>query len=497
MIDRTPRTHAGLLLVASLVVGVSAQLSGCSSEDPAETKLSVEELMNPQTCKTCHSGHYEEWSGSMHAYAAKDPVFRAMNQRGQEETDGALGDFCVGCHAPLAVAVGATTDGLNLDDLPDELLGVGCYFCHNTKAVEGTHNNPLRIAFDQTMRGPIGDPVKNSAHHSEYSELLDGNSQASASACGSCHDIVVPSPPGAAEVALERTFAEWQDSLFSNEPAKGGLSCASCHMPGREGIAADFEGVKKRRVHAHTFPAVDVALTDFPHTAEQRELIQQELNDTLRAEICVAQLVDGAVMEVTLENVSAGHRFPTGASQDRRVWVEVRAFSGDSPIYESGVVDAQTAVSDLPDPDLWQLRDFAYDAQDQPVHMFWDIAKLESTSIPGPLTFDRSDPDYFATHVKRRYPGADSTPNQLDSMPDRVTVRVRLRPMGLDVLDDLVQSGHLDSALKQRMPTFDITSDGQSTVEWTLQASDDPVLGSKRELAGVLARCVTSVPQQK
>ena len=120
-----------------------------------------------------------------------------------------------------------------------------------------------------------------------------------------------------------------------------------------------------------------------------------------------------------------------------------------------------------------------------------------STSIPGPLTFDRSDPDYFATHVKRRYPGADSTPNQLDSMPDRVTVRVRLRPMGLDVLDDLVQSGHLDSALKQRMPTFDITSDGQSTVEWTLQASDDPVLGSKRELAGVLARCVTSVPQQK
>ncbi|MGE0326122.1 MAG: multiheme c-type cytochrome [Polyangiaceae bacterium] len=495
MTKNLPRT--GLLVAVALASLGAASLNGCSSDDRVEKKLSVQELMNPETCKTCHSTHYDEWSGSMHAYAATDPVFRAMNRRGQEETNGALGDFCVGCHAPLAVAVGATTDGLNLDEVPAELQGVNCFFCHNTKAVEGTHNNPLRIAFDQTMRGPIADPVKNSAHHSEYSELLDGNVQASATACGSCHDIVVPSPPGAAEVALERTFAEWQDSLFSAEPEKGGLSCASCHMPGRTGIAADSENVKTRRVHAHTFPGVDVALTDFPHTDEQRELIQRELNDTLRAEICVAQLVDGAVMEVTLENVSAGHRFPTGASQDRRVWVEVRAFSADSPVYESGVVDDQTAVSEVNDPDLWQLRDFAFDAQGQPVHMFWDIAKLESTTIPGPLTFDRSSPDYFATHVKRRYPGANSTPNQLSVMPDRVSVRVRLRPMGFDVLDDLIASGHLDSVLKQRMPTFDITSDGVNTVEWTAEASDDPLLGSKRELAGVLARCVTSVPQQK
>ena len=39
----------------------------------------------------------------MHAYAAEDPVFLAMNARGQRETKGALGDFCVKCHAPMAV----------------------------------------------------------------------------------------------------------------------------------------------------------------------------------------------------------------------------------------------------------------------------------------------------------------------------------------------------------------------------------------------------------
>ena len=54
-----------------------------------------EELMDPEACKTCHPIAYQEWSGSMHAYAADDPVFLAMNQRAQRETSGALGDFCV------------------------------------------------------------------------------------------------------------------------------------------------------------------------------------------------------------------------------------------------------------------------------------------------------------------------------------------------------------------------------------------------------------------
>src|SRR5688572_9748953 len=98
--------------------------------------------MDPETCKTCHPKHYREWSGSMHAYASDDPVFLAMNARGQEEV-ATLGDFCVQCHAPMAVRTGATTDGLNLAELPRHLKGVTCYFCHTVSAVEGTHNNPL------------------------------------------------------------------------------------------------------------------------------------------------------------------------------------------------------------------------------------------------------------------------------------------------------------------------------------------------------------------
>src|SRR6185436_8633836 len=110
---------AGALLSAAL-------LSGCADQapQPKPEYLARDALLRPETCKSCHSTHYQEWAGSMHAYASLDPVFLAMNRRGQEETDGKLGGFCVGCHAPLALREGATSDGLNLAELPPHLQGV-------------------------------------------------------------------------------------------------------------------------------------------------------------------------------------------------------------------------------------------------------------------------------------------------------------------------------------------------------------------------------------
>src|SRR6187402_3543695 len=95
----------GLVLGASASAVVAALLAGCADKDspPVERHFEREQLLDPETCRSCHSEHYREWAGSMHAYASQDPVFLAMNRRGQAETQGALGSFCVGCHAPLAL----------------------------------------------------------------------------------------------------------------------------------------------------------------------------------------------------------------------------------------------------------------------------------------------------------------------------------------------------------------------------------------------------------
>src|SRR5262249_20370362 len=127
-----------------------ALLAACAGEGCARARradpsadlgaLTRDELRDPVTCSGCHPNHFREWSSSMHAYSAKDPVFIAMNQRGQRETGGALGDFCVRCHAPMAVFDKLSKDGLNLDRLPDKERGVSCYFCHDIAGVEGDHN---------------------------------------------------------------------------------------------------------------------------------------------------------------------------------------------------------------------------------------------------------------------------------------------------------------------------------------------------------------------
>lgn len=424
--------------------------------------------MDPRTCGTCHPTHFREWSGSMHAYATRDPIFVAMNARGQRETNGALGDFCVRCHAPMAVLEGATTDGLNLVQLPDHLQGITCYFCHNVTQVEGTHNNPLQLAGDTTMRGGISDPLGNHAHGSAYSPLHDRNRIGSSELCGSCHDVVTPRG-----VHVERTFAEWRDSLFASTASGQQLACSGCHMRGRQGLAADVPGAPIRRLHSHVWPGVDVALTPFPETESQRLAVRGELDHTLLAELCIVDSASGAKAVVTLENVGAGHSWPSGAAQHRRAWVELTARDARGHVlFASGVVADGTALTTLAPESFWRLALRLLGDGDQEVHMLWDAARMQSEILPAPAMQSSAGPGGIDTHVTRIY--------DLPEIPARATLRVRLRPVGLDVVDDLIASGDLDPAIRGKIPTFDL---GSTVLEWRAEDGRDctPDMGTQRD----------------
>jgi hypothetical protein len=437
---------AGLAVAAALLLRVRRRrrawtwllLCACSSGPTRE------QLLDPQTCRGCHDVHFRDWSGSMHAYASTDPVFLAMNRRGQRETGGALGSFCVNCHAPMAVAEQATTDGLNLDQVPQRLQGVTCFFCHSVDAVQGTHDNPLHLATDLVMRGPFGDPAP-APHQSISSPLHNRDDVASATLCGSCHDVVTGH--GA---QLERTFSEWQASVFAQSP--GGETCGECHMAQSTSPqpVANTPGLSARRLHSHTFAAVDVALTDFPQTDTQRTEVQSLLDSTLQTGLCVTLGLPR--VQVLLDNVAAGHDFPSGASQDRRLWADVSAYVDGGVIYHSG--DA--------DPDLWQMRECIFNDAGTEVHNFWEAASYESNALPGQATFDRSDPRFYTSHVLRKFPRTSALPG----MPDRVVLQMRLQPMGPEVIDDLIATGDLDAGVRGALAAFNVGP----ALEWTLDA---------------------------
>jgi hypothetical protein len=427
----------------------------------------------------------------MHAYASLDPVFRAMNERGQKETGGELGDFCVKCHAPMAVALGLTTDGLNLDSIPQKYQGVTCYFCHDTKDVAGDHNNPLVLANDATMRGPVESPLE-FGHQGEYSDLFDDYVPAagfrSSDLCGSCHDIVVPAHFSGAtqDVLLEQTFQEWKSSVFAVTGSKSNpLNCTSgagCHMRRELRVPIANPPLPHPTMptrtyrHQHDFPAVDTALTDFPEKDSQLEAIEEKFKTEFRVLLC-ADLPGRAqgTLIPQIENLTAGHYMPSGASQDRRIWIELHAYRQGTEIFQSGVVPDGVAATTV--PGTWILYDQALEADGvTPAHMFWEVAQLNAKVIPVSTPKDgevnRIQHDAFVNVWN----------------PDRVTMTIWVEAIGLDVIGDLIDKGSLDPSIRGKVQRFAVqlnttqpapTPDGRPvTFEWTIDAAlavkDDP-----------------------
>jgi Cytochrome c554 and c-prime len=444
-------------------------LAGCGSST-SPPRLDAQTLRDPAACQSCHPSQFEEWSHSMHAQAADDPVFVAMNQRAQRETAGAVGTFCVNCHAPLAVRENLTTDGLNLASLPASKKGVTCYFCHAVESLAGTHDNPLVLATDDSLFGPFGDPAPTTPHAARTSTLFDDTQTDSATMCGSCHDIV--NKHGA---HVERTFAEWQTTLFS-QPQKG-LSCQQCHMDGSDGPASTVS-TRTRRVHRHDFPAVDLALTAAAATSDLRTRSQELLDATVQSTLCWNSVT--SQIEVTLDNVGAGHGWPSGATPDRRAWLEVTAYSGADVTYASGGV-AAAPLDASPDPDLWLMRDCLFDGAGAETRMFWQAASLTDNQLPGALTASVTDPASFMGHRQRTFPAAVGA--GLPTMPDRITLQVHLQAVGDDVLADLVSSGDLDSSLPPLVARYDVAG---AALEWT-PATATPQLDARN---GLLEKCV-------
>lgn len=479
------RVHQVQRYSISFMMLVCALLSGCyeSEQDRSEviplaagsSGLSSEELLKPASCEGCHPDQHAEWAASVHANAADDPVFRALNTLGQRETAGALGDFCVRCHAPLAVELGETTDGLNLDTLPSHLRGVTCVFCHQVSAVEGLHNNPLVWTPDGVMRGGLKDPQENRAHPSKYSPLLDGDSHESSDLCGSCHDIVTPT-----NIHLERTYWEWTQSIFGAQTQVNQTSCSACHMPprGRE------VGGDQKRSHDHLSPGVDLSTQQ---TADQklferqgrtlRSAIEAELNTSLLSEVCAeVGPQGGADLELYIENIGAGHRFPSGAALDRRLWFEVTALNAEGDIlFQSGRAEEGIPVVELAarDASLWLLRDRALDERGMETHRFWEIMSVERGSLPALSLQSSRDEGYEEPHVLRRYRFGTS------EAVAYVEVRAWMRPIGLELLYELVELGLLEAKFVQSQPTYELSS---VTRTWAAQEAIPRITLSGRRL---------------
>lgn len=395
----------------------------------------------------------------MHAYASKDPVFLAMNARGQRETNGELGGFCVKCHAPLALLSGQTTDGLNLSSVSEEFQGVSCVFCHQITGTTEAHNAGVTLAQDNIMRGGIFDPISTDAHGSEGSVFHERTKPDSSQACGSCHDVVLQNG-----FHLEKTYKEWQASIFSRRNKYIGQSCIQCHMQGSDGIAAQVEGAPQRRIHKHSFAGIDLAMISFPQKVEQKTEVQSLLDSSLVSFLCVPTITSSlgkshARIDIAIENLTAGHAFPSGVAHDRRVWVEIEAFQKGQKVFESKR-DPTRSVKDHSENELLWFGEKAFTKNNQEALMFFEVNRVESKLLPVAEGLP-GEVNYRDRHIYKNY-------DVNAEFVDRVELRVYMESMPFEVLQSLSDSGDLDLNKLEPIPKFEIRN---AALTWTSTGS--------------------------
>lgn len=402
---------AGFLLLTGMMVWVGQGCSGLTpSEAPAQQESGQEPTVadaggnpdqnlhtnigkiTPEECGSCHVQHYEEWRGSMHAYALKDPVFLAMIAKGQIATQGKLDQFCVQCHAPSASKLGLTPVLLGAGgqhemvlDMKQPLVahGVQCVTCHTIKSVEATLNAKFTLS-QTTYFGATGSAEANKAHPMAKSSLLVDSRM-----CGSCHNVV--NPKGA---LLENTFSEWYASDFNGTTTETTKRCQDCHMSTYQGPIVKGGAIKT--LHRHTFVGVDQALIrDFPNKAEQAELVKKLLQSCATVEIVRKEDVSNQVaLVVNVTSINNGHNLPSGSTADRQVWIhlEVKDQTGKL-LYESGMLDANGDLMDrieghsltpLGDPHLFMFGQFLFNEKDEHVNFPWEASRTKDALLaPG------------------------------------------------------------------------------------------------------------------
>lgn len=354
--------------------------------------------------------------------------------------------FCLNCHSPTSSYASETFElkpeepSINkLSALSKE--GIHCTMCHSVRgpdfddsfekgALGDSIANATHSFFPHAqLVGPTTEgapPEKNSYHTEGFWPEKDHSAYLrSAQFCGACHDVRVPNTPdtltGKPFQRIENLFTEWAEGPYNSakNPHGKAVSCTDCHMslygmpdpqtgkptpPGVYPKTTVGHGAKTERRHAlHAFTAVSVSLMDpkntsfpsaftagkdrfgFPRSQQDRR--QQMLRQACRLSWGkTPESISGRIhqlpLEIVVENTGAGHKVPSGFSQEREVWLHLKVKDADGTVvYESG------ALQDRAHPETNELqpdgRLYDEDLQDSLFQL--DPKTLEAHSqSPGP-----------------------------------------------------------------------------------------------------------------
>lgn len=306
---------AATVAVFALLAALPAVTHAAAYDEMMTGSAKSEQFASPQGC-SCHSTLQGQWTKSMHAKALKDPFFTMQTKQVEADAGADVAKFCNTCHAPGAIMSGGVATAKDNDALD----GITCTVCH--QVVKQTAKNPGNASLAYTKGGPDGilhaqlmDPQ---APHQASGNALFGKSEF----CGACHNVTHP----ANGLKLETTYDEWKESSYAAQ----GVECQNCHMGTTGSSNAPYKGVaalggpERKNIFAMTFIGANVGQGD-AKTATQllKRAAKISIESSATDGIIAAGKTDKVTVNVT--NIGAGHSLPTGLTEVRNMWLEIKA----------------------------------------------------------------------------------------------------------------------------------------------------------------------------
>jgi len=366
-----------MLTIAAVVslAGVSIAIAQ-SLLHPQAGEFAEDDFVAVKTCKMCHQTQHGQWEGTLHAHSADDPFYLRVTELAAKDMPG-VEDFCANCHAPVVVFTGQ--DPLDVGNLSGAAEnGLQCDFCHTVSAMDHIGNSGFVSTPGIVKFGPF-DVTPELYHDARQSPLHE-----SAEFCGTCHNVTHPT----SGVELEATYTEYINGPYPEE----GVVCQSCHMtpglvehedyPGK--IAATSE--EREHIWTHWFVGANAFVPELMGNPEIAEIARRRLS--MAAKVEIGRLDAGAgqrYFEVTVTNTGAGHKLPTGVTEERQIWLEVEVFDEDgNVIAHFGTTDEQGVIAE----DTMILMTKFGDAEGNPTHKIWRAESILSDRRIAPRESD-------------------------------------------------------------------------------------------------------------
>jgi len=346
----------GSIKLKSDISSYELKLAKVPNSDNAHYKWipSIDEK-NEKACQNCHKKLTTQWKNSAHGSSAENQTFKDIyNKIYKSDFNSSYGN-CANCHQPI-----------------NETKNISCDFCHKIYRVNPKKNLTGTLAIE--LRRPqyggkniLFGSVKDAyTRDDSYSPLYKSSKY-----CASCHSGHFW------DEEVYNEYSQWQNSSYS----KQGISCQKCHMPPQMSetfIAPPERGGLKRSAgayHSHKFRG-----------SKDIEFMKKALDINVSVNSKNDINVNDINVSVSLENIGAGHSFPTGSPLHHLILVvDVKDYNSKKLVQLSG--------EKLPN---------------------WSVTKQSAGSVFAKVY--RSSPAYTteSSHFKPLYPNPYWRPSQLE-----------------------------------------------------------------------------------